>query len=413
MAWAGCAPLKNSTIHLTVASGCHISAGVVTTTSTAHCYDNADRLTSTTVTNPVPGANPVAGTNLSTTGTTPTLAYDAHGNTTTLANETLGYDGSDRHLTTVTTGATPASVTYVRDVTDRIVAQTIGGTTVRFGFTGSGDSPDFTMNRSNAVTERTLSLPGGVLVSIRASTEVPSQVCLHPHLHGDVAVTTEQNGVRQRCVASYDPFGQSIDSATGNIGTVAAATASPNDTTTSGSYDWVGSNQKLFQHAGDLGTIEMGARQYIAALGRFLQVDLVAGGNENAYNYPNDPIAHYDLNGLFDACMCGTPNGEVGGLTGSQGYGAMRGAMSDGFGGGGGGPGRLSGPGPKGGRIICCRFRESCAHGLGIPGRLPEGIQGGGFTRRRCELENAASHRTQAKQRARHFCRESAVEELY
>jgi YD repeat-containing protein len=98
----------------------HTIAGTTSTTSTSYCYDNADRLTSTTVTNPPSGAGLVAGTSLSSS----TLVYDAHGNTTTLGNETLGYDASDRHLTTVTTGANPVSVTYVRDATDRIVSQT-------------------------------------------------------------------------------------------------------------------------------------------------------------------------------------------------------------------------------------------------------------------------------------------------
>lgn len=41
----------------------------------------------------------------------------------------------------------------------------------------------------------------------------------------------------------------------------------------------------------------MGARVYIAKMGRFLQVDPQDGGNDNAYSYVNDPVNAFDLDG--------------------------------------------------------------------------------------------------------------------
>jgi large repetitive protein len=162
-----------------------------------------------------------------------------------------------------------------------------------YGFKNSGDSPDFVKNNNGDITHKFISLPGGVRVVIKPLQSSAGSVTYSlSNLHGDTMATINADGT---LTGKYmtGPFGEVLELLPSGY------SSDPSNASDGTTYGYAGSLQKAKETKLAIAPIQMGARVYVAELGRFLQVDSIEGGTLNSYVYAHDPVGGGDYSGRF------------------------------------------------------------------------------------------------------------------
>lgn len=237
-----------------------ITSGGALTGDYTYTYDGADRLTGTN--------DPAASAG---------ITYDKRGNATKVGPNTFTFDAIDRVI-----GATDGEITiaYERSVTGNIMSKTTtGGSdagTIKYGLNG------VMIDADGMARTQVQGLPGGV-VYIRSLSGGASK-WEFSSIDGDRFFTTDDSGAQQGAAQVYDPFGQLLTEPAPTEPTV------PN----LGWQSNTGNETQVLKTT----YVMMGARVYIPALGRFIQLDPKVGGGANGYDYANqDPVNISDPSG--------------------------------------------------------------------------------------------------------------------
>ena len=169
----------------------------------------------------------------------------------------------------------------MRDINGVIVSKTTtggsGAGTIQYSASG------VLLDANARPMNQQISLPFGTTMTFPLMSGAASQ-WQFTTLDGDQFFTTDGSGVLKGTVQAFDPYGQALT--TPNL----SQPGLPNTTFEAATGNETEALKTAYQM--------MGARVYIPALGRFIQLDPKVGGSANGYDYVNqDPVNNTDPSG--------------------------------------------------------------------------------------------------------------------